>query len=228
MRRAFLEHLPTVFQSTHPIRSATRDARGRENVSDDISIHAPHTECDPDNLLNIPRKHGFQSTHPIRSATCSTAIRHCHSFRFQSTHPIRSATAACLQWLSSLSFQSTHPIRSATGTRGTYIRAFTISIHAPHTECDSRFFDGDYTSFYFNPRTPYGVRPTTFCQSELPVLFQSTHPIRSATALPSYLRYSARFQSTHPIRSATAKITRIDTIKATFRTVLLILLSKKV
>ena len=60
---------------------------------------------------------------------------------------------------------------------------FIISIHAPHEGCDAefrRFIVLDFT-------------------------FQSTHPMRGATALSSRLfRFCFPFQSTHPMRGATA------------------------
>ena len=58
--------------------------------------------------------------------------------------------------------------------------------------------------FYFNPRTPCGVRPAAASATCGRKIFQSTHPLRGATVeggitvVESWL-----FQSTHPLRGAT-------------------------
>ena len=60
--------------------------------------------------------------------------------------------------------------------------------------------------FYFNPRTPCGVRPLepgdTVCFGK----FQSTHPLRGATAAAHSKRKATAFQSTHPLRGATDRL----------------------
>ena len=89
---------------------------------------------------------------------------------------------------------------------GTRVPLFDIiSIHAPLTGCDRprrprcRWPSGhfnprtpygvrrrrDYHATakqYFNPRTPYGVRPFSWLMACRIILFQSTHPLRGATA----------------------------------------------
>ena len=59
---------------------------------------------------------GFQSTRTIRSATFRTRLESISHSRFQSTRPIRSATIP----------------RTSTSDK------YVISIHAPHTERDSK------------------------------------------------------------------------------------------
>ena len=79
----------------------------------------------------------------------------------------------------------------------------------------------------FNPRTPCGVRPVVRWFGDGTPLFQSTHPMRGATAarhriydgriyfnprtscgvrryVSIYYKYTLKFQSTHPMRGATA------------------------
>ena len=102
-----------------------------------------------------------------------------------------------------------------------------ISIHAPLTGCDSGWRGINTSGWYFNPRTPYGMR-----HSQVYLLvysnfwFQSTHPLRDATVIRSvrhdfsfisihapltgcdivhlqFLRFPDEFQSTHPLRDAT-------------------------
>ncbi len=80
---------------------------------------------------------------------------------------------------------------------------------------------------HFNPRTPCGARPPTGREKCARTSFQSTHPLRGATAaaeasareeqisihaplagrdlgLLAFKRVFAKFQSTHPLRGATA------------------------
>ena len=78
------------FQSTHPVRGATKGADG------------------------APGKDGaFQSTHPVRGATRAT-IQIDVIIAFQSTHPVRGATSFIALFAFFTGFQSTHPVRGAT------------------------------------------------------------------------------------------------------------------
>ena len=57
------------FQSTRPMRGATRGFYQTRDVRQRISIHAPHAGRDVI-LTKKPKKHdGFQSTRPMRGAT---------------------------------------------------------------------------------------------------------------------------------------------------------------
>ena len=101
-----------------------------------------------------------------------------------------------------------------------------ISIHAPLTGCDLRSAHQDSGTSYFNPRTPYGVRP---CQVHLPLCPQhiSIHAPLAGCDFPlllgglgfhisihaplagcdfvsgGVLTVLGIFQSTHPLRDAT-------------------------
>ena len=131
---------------------------------------------------------------------------------FQSTHPLRGATGRRAALDGAHGFQSTHPLRGATYRHGTIGIGTKISIHAPLAGCDLFGHISYFKSTYFNPRTPCGVRPQHHsCSSRrrrisihAPLagcdgrigqrgqrlyLFQSTHPLRGATAkLPKYSR----------------------------------------
>ena len=144
------------FQSTHPLRGATKSRR------------------------NHPQHYTFQSTHPLRGATFSASS--CDRMaRFQSTHPLRGATnmltvasgysmvsihaplAGCdqlparmgqhdrrfnprtpcgvrlspvLQAAYHSAFQSTHPLRGATNVQKNNQNGCLVSIHAPLAGCD--------------------------------------------------------------------------------------------
>ena len=64
----------------------------RQAAARKISIHAPHTGCDYEDINLLGRYREFQSTHPIRGATSVSWSIPRLPVRFQSTHPIRGAT----------------------------------------------------------------------------------------------------------------------------------------
>ena len=102
-----------------------------------ISIHAPLAGCD---------------------AYASNAAT---GYQFQSTHPSRGATTRCSHCFMSLIFQSTHPSRGATSQKDAMEKILSISIHAPLAGCDLGHGTPTPTLYYFNPRTPRGVRLVT-------------------------------------------------------------------
>ena len=82
---------PDAFQSTHPLRGATKARAERETKIQDFN---PRTPCG----VRLPILFGgtmaelFQSTHPLRGATF-VQLRELIDNLFQSTHPLRGATA---------------------------------------------------------------------------------------------------------------------------------------
>ncbi len=125
-----------------------------------ISIHAPHTGCDGPSQSSRIRGMEFQSTHPTRGAT-NMLPPSLDRLGFQSTHPTRGATRRYdLVAPLTLYFNP----RTPHGVRRDKINLTddqaAISIHAPHTGCDSR--------------------GAAICRPS--VAFQSTHPTRGATA----------------------------------------------
>ena len=196
--------LPGVmFQSTHSLRSATPDALKDAGV-ELVSIHALLAECDRFPRISLTASNLFQSTHSLRSATICAALL-WGTTPFQSTHSLRSATRWPPSSSSSCRFQSTHSLRSATDFQPTLQLLHHVSIHALLAECD---------------QSPDQIR------IRVP-RFQSTHSLRSATAngprrrdksycfnprTPCGVRLSeagrgeslTAFQSTHSLRSATA------------------------
>ena len=66
-------------------------------------------------------------------------------------------------------FQSTHPAWGATIIGSCVFVMIAISIHAPRVGCDVSFLANPWCFFYFNPRTPRGVRqanPFIICNAE--------------------------------------------------------------
>ena len=78
-----------------------------------------------------------------------------------------------------------------------------ISIHAPLAGCDAALRVDSCMCSNFNPRTPCGVRPADLPKAHAEAQFQSTHPLRGATAANYLDDETILFQSTHPLRGAT-------------------------
>ena len=124
-----------------------------------ISIHAPLAGCDPGLLLLLFFGIKISIHAPLAGCDRRTLVIPSSFDGFQSTHPLRGATLLCL--------------RRAKNKR--------ISIHAPLAGCDKPPNQAQVKIFYFNPRTPCGVRPPSPPQSSKLRSFQSTHPLRGAT-----------------------------------------------
>ena len=109
-----LPYSPQAFQSTHPMRGATRSQIGDLDL---VGNFNPRTPCGVRQgfLRNQSRRREFQSTHPMRGATDKSFGSSFCPFRFQSTHPMRGATFFSPSYRHSpILFQSTHPMRGAT------------------------------------------------------------------------------------------------------------------
>ena len=203
---SFLFHFSCVgFQSTHPLRGATFSARRCGAARTHFN---PRTPC---GVRRPTTWHGsatssFQSTHPLRGATSASASADLIVPLFQSTHPLRGATrvvdprllvtihfnprtpcgvrpASTRKYGSRSSFQSTHPLRGATVRDTAGERPGTISIHAPLAGCDARcgrLYAWNYTISIHAPLA--GCDPRTRTTPTPRRTFQSTHPLRGATA----------------------------------------------
>ena len=87
-QRLFFETV--LFQSTLPLRGATRRAMATSSRSRHFNPHSPCGER-RSSLVPMSRIFGFQSTLPLRGAT-AIERRQQSIFRFQSTLPLRGAT----------------------------------------------------------------------------------------------------------------------------------------
>ena len=65
-----------MFQSTRPMRGAT-DSKGGQQLSDAVSIHAPHAGRDRASSRRALLQGGFQSTRPMRGATLCGELLLC-------------------------------------------------------------------------------------------------------------------------------------------------------
>ena len=192
-----------LFQSTHPMRGATRKGNA-ETESVVISIHAPHAGCD-DNLPGLNAEFIISIHAPHAGCDINRLKKRANNVIFQSTHPMRGATVnsfSSQQHLYDFNPRTPCGVRPVNRHRP---RAFhLISIHAPHAGCDAK-------------SAAYVARYT---------VFQSTHPMRGATnrlwrsGSPAAISIHAPhagcdlsaskkskdwrpFQSTHPMRGAT-------------------------
>ena len=147
-----------------------------------ISIHAPLAGCDIDDLIPYANNAKFQSTHPSRGATRAIWIPHSWRKYFNPRAPCGA--------------------RQGDHLGGTPLRA--ISIHAPHAGRDRCRRSDRRGKYYFNPRAPCGARPRRLIRPTPRPTFQSTRPVRGATAAwLSLSLFCIQFQSTRPVRGAT-------------------------
>ena len=131
-----------IFQSTHPLRGATR--RGALHGGDSKDFN-PRTPCGVrrGRTCKTPASVKFQSTHPLRGATVF-GNRVEQRRKFQSTHPLRGATYICV-WSTRLPVISIHAplagcdfVSPSSAARSSY-----ISIHAPLAGCDDQHYTID-------------------------------------------------------------------------------------
>ena len=118
------------FQSTRPMRGATRSSWLRRSLAEDFNPRAPcGARRNRENSEAVLQR--FQSTRPMRGATYSTALRETDK-----------------------EFQSTRPMRGATGKTWQYRHDTVISIHAPHAGRDDTGDGEDHEHKEFQSTRP--------------------------------------------------------------------------
>ena len=123
------------FQSTRPIRGATRFIFGGNYHATNFNPRAPYGARRNTRKCCSGRKK-FQSTRPIRGATTSFR-RLSILIKFQSTRPIRGATCPCFRGFCGAGYfnpRAPYGARRFCFWRGAIDHI--ISIHAPHTGRD--------------------------------------------------------------------------------------------
>ena len=176
----------------------------QDNIDDRISIHAPLAGCDTAGRKWTRRDGGFQSTHSLRGATgiimsgtsaerkisIHAPLAGCDAFVFFARRAygisIHAPLAGCDhpdQYRRLNQPISIHaPLAGCDACLLNNRLAVQISIHAPLAGCDHEDSTPTALRTYFNPRTPCGVRRSK-CGGMIPHKgFQSTHPLRGATA----------------------------------------------
>ena len=199
----------TQFQSTRPVRGATSRSRNQA-APISISIHAPRAGRDWVTTVFRARVAEFQSTRPVRGATPASVVGHgdrkdfnprapCGARRPQGKQGIqgpedfnprapcgaRLVLAWC--WACDGHFNPRAPCGARLAVAEKAIGALKISIHAPRAGRDVVVVPKRVSLKHFNPRAPCGAR---------------------RRLLDLILRY-APFQSTRPVRGATAKVYKI-------------------
>ena len=168
------------FQSTHPVRGATRWCRRDDGVLN-ISIHAPRAGCDARGRLfreveeisiHAPRAgrdkrqrqhrkaRGHISIHAPRVGRDQSHLCRCLLLlAFQSTRPVWGATL--LGWRPLAAFLiSIHAPRVGRDGHAARVRKLRdISIHAPRVGRDGKSSVKTIDTANFNPRAPCGARP---------------------------------------------------------------------
>ena len=168
----------TIFQSTLPSQGATEIDRYPASAGT-ISIHAPLTGSDPEQLRSRHIHKIFQSTLPSQGATVHN-LGYEFMFVFQSTLPSQGATSyrvrrknntrisihapltgsdyICGQhgytWIISIHA----PLTGSDAGSDASVVQWEISIHAPHTGSDRRHTATSTSYRHFNPRSPHRER----------------------------------------------------------------------
>ena len=201
-RQPFMNRYFIRFQSTHSLWSATAADGGRNRR---ISGFNPRTPCGVRPLFPPKINHAimFQSTHSLWSAT--VGIDFLRAVCAVSIHALLVECDRMRDLIARMADVSIHALlvecdnplcRGRSGRDGFNPRtpcgvrlarqtnekpAQEVSIHALLVECDrfSRFPRAQYHCF--NPRTPCGVRLLLQEGYSLPLMFQSTHSLWSAT-----------------------------------------------
>ena len=124
------------FQSTHPLRGATKTLPEFSVPSFSISIHAPLAGCDEQHADAVPHGRGISIHAPLAGCDVLARLK-----LLRGSISIHAPLAGC------------DKILSADGTVKN-----VISIHAPLAGCDRFARSGRCPIPHFNPRTPCGVR----------------------------------------------------------------------
>ena len=190
------------FQSTRPIRGATplSASCGRRTP---ISIHAPHTGRDRGDLSRLSYQALFQSTRPIRGATISSGTTPSANL-FQSTRPIRGATRIerkIAKLEPDFNPRAPYGARRAVGQH--LLWRCQISIHAPHTGRDAIATQTVAANQFQSTRPIRGATALVSRWGEVSVYFNPRAPYGARLNADRFVAFYEQFQSTRPIRGAT-------------------------
>ena len=156
-RIAALEAALKTFQSTRPVRGATDGVKSKKKEYT-VSIHAPRAGRDS-GAFPLPSI-SFVSIHAPRAG-----------------RDWRERTGGCCHGV------SIHAPRAGRDAQGDVRDAvLVVSIHAPRAGRDNLWCSGSGRRCCFNPRAPCGARPSLRRLLSAHGLFQSTRPVRGATA----------------------------------------------
>ena len=192
-----------MFQSTHSLRSATTmNADKTYNVR--VSIHALLAECDKIMINYIHQREGFNPRTPcgVRQDTSGGAWS-TMSFNPRTPCGVRQEAIRHLGLTEDVSI---HALLAECDSPGSSAGgAGTVSIHALLAECDKDFYESILLMCSFNPRTPCGVRPSSWRRAISCMCFNPRTPCGVRRKEETIQRFLPLFQSTHSLRSATDK-----------------------
>ena len=180
----------------------------RNVVSEDISIHSPHTRGDVAFsiagirfvLISIHSPHTRGDSFEQPKVTPSTL--------FQSTPLIRGETMELHSCSKAYVFQSTPLIRGETEDCMIVMALRVISIHSPHTRGDVGRYRAFFRAINFNPLPSYEGRP---CTPSFRRKRRHFNPLPSYEGRPVFIvpdAHVTRFQSTPLIRGETLHSSR--------------------
>ena len=219
---------PSIFQSTHPLRGATKGEIFVVIHFHIISIHAPLAGCDRRTSARGP------AHRPYFNPRTPCGVRpSCLTFVLPSTPYFNPRTPCGVRRANGTVNRSRayfNP-RTPCGVRHLHLQCMSwLEYFNPRTPCGVRLsiFSINKSLTNFNPRTPCGVRLIDVEKQVFEAIFQSTHPLRGATlkvlrgAVTKVISIHAplagcderkiithkedmKFQSTHPLRGATER-----------------------
>ena len=148
------------FQSTRPIRGATRGTEPCRSVRSNFNPRAPYgARLHRTSLHFLLCGISIHAPHAGRDCLMRSTLRAW--LLFQSTRPIRGATRTAEGARHLLpNFNPRAPYGARLFITGSSIQCEMISIHAPHTGRDGPPACRCPPRWHFNPRAPYGARQT--------------------------------------------------------------------
>ena len=192
-----------LFQSTLPVRGATpapRPTRARSA----ISIHAPRAGSDECRRSTLDLRRNFNPRSPCGERPVQRFGRGL-DFHFNPRSPCGERRSGRSMTLRRMLFQSTLPVRGATRIVENRRAPATISIHAPRAGSDRRAVPTRGRRMHFNPRSPCGERPGFRALPPTDSDFNPRSPCGERRIIPAQALPLKKFQSTLPVRGATAK-----------------------
>ena len=150
--------------------------------ADVISIHTPLAGSDLTHTFVPSLWMSFQSTLPLRGATTRPIRKPSETGNFNPHSPCGERQWEALKARLEAQFQSTLPLRGATQHRRPAGRQIPISIHTPLAGSDRRRIHVRRNVTNINPHSPCGERPAGQGMPVATLAFQSTLPLRGATA----------------------------------------------
>ena len=149
-----------------------------------ISIHALREESDQIKCNTVKPANNFNPRSPWgeRPVTLTTVGVAGTNFNPRSPWGER-LYIKIREWLLIMGFQSTLSVRRATYKYYGDCQLYWISIHALREESDRLQYVWIWHTTDFNPRSPWGERPSVVREYVAPCWFQSTLSVRRATLL---------------------------------------------